>query len=404
MTDKNNIDYASEGEMFEIKKNMDMKVFVPRNEFGDASATDVAAGKTFTSSNGLRLTGTLNSGNVHAATLIIPKGRMRGDVNYDGVIDEKDAKLISDHIAGRATLTGDDLTAADADNSRVVNNNDCVLVKNINTKKYKLTKYANDILGSWEMCNDFDVAKDYDWIFSTTVTVPRVTPTGTVKITPTNMAEVTQCGMNSHIELGEGCITFYTLRPPKEEVECLIEIFEDGDGLSVLVVPATEREIEDTSVKNILDGLANGSLRTVAGAQESGAVNFAGELYHMGQYAFAEGYQTQASGLFAHAAGNNSKAEGVCSFAEGLETIAVGNIQHVQGKYNIEDTENKYAHIVGNGTADSNRSNAYALDWDGNGTFAGTVTAGAAPVADMDLTTKQYVDNAIAEAIAKLTQ
>ena len=74
MTGKNNIDYASDNEMFEIKKNMDMKVLVPRDEFGDACTDDVAVGKTFTSSNGLRLTGTLNSGNVQIATLVIPVG------------------------------------------------------------------------------------------------------------------------------------------------------------------------------------------------------------------------------------------------------------------------------------------------------------------------------------------
>ena len=38
------------------------------------------------------------------------------------------------------------------------------------------------------------------------------------------------------------------------------------------------------------------------------------------------------------------------------------------------DTENKYAHIVGNGTSNENRSNAYTLDWDGNAWFAGDIT------------------------------
>ena len=37
------------------------------------------------------------------------------------------------------------------------------------------------------------------------------------------------------------------------------------------------------------------------------------------------------------------------------------------------NTLGKYAHIVGNGGCDLDRSNAYALDWDGNGWFAGNV-------------------------------
>ena len=39
--------------------------------------------------------------------------------------------------------------------------------------------------------------------------------------------------------------------------------------------------------------------------------------------------------------------------------------QHVQGKYNVVDCKGKYAHIVGNGEDDSNRSNAHTLDWNG---------------------------------------
>lgn len=40
-------------------------------------------------------------------------------------------------------------------------------------------------------------------------------------------------------------------------------------------------------------------------------------------------------------------------------------MQHVQGKYNIQDTAGKYAHIVGNGTSTAYRSNAHTLDWEG---------------------------------------
>ena len=65
--------------------------------------------------------------------------------------------------------------------------------------------------------------------------------------------------------------------------------------------------------------------------------------------------------------------------------------------YNIEDIEGKYAHIVGNGSVDK-RSNAHTLDWNGNAVYAGKVTVGTAPTADMDVATKQYVDNAVANA------
>ena len=50
--------------------------------------------------------------------------------------------------------------------------------------------------------------------------------------------------------------------------------------------------------------------------------------------------------------------------------------QHVEGIANIEDAEGKYIHIAGNGSFEERR-NAYTLDWDGNGWFAGNVEASA---------------------------
>ena len=80
----------------------------------------------------------------------------------------------------------------------------------------------------------------------------------------------------------------------------------------------------------------------------------------------AEGSRCEALGDCSHAEGRTTTAQGISSHAEGLHTIANGDNQHVQGKYNITDEANKFADIVGNGADILNRSNAYALDWDGN--------------------------------------
>ena len=92
-----------------------------------------------------------------------------------------------------------------------------------------------------------------------------------------------------------------------------------------------------------------------------------------GNYSHAEGESTKAIGNYSHAEGASTTASGVCSHAEGNHTRASGNYSHAEGQYNIEDTANKYVHIVGNGTADIARSNAHTLDWSGNAWFAGTV-------------------------------
>lgn len=93
--------------------------------------------------------------------------------------------------------------------------------------------------------------------------------------------------------------------------------------------------------------------------------------------------ENEASGQASHVEGQGNKAKGVASHAEGTLTIASGYSQHVSGQANIEDTENKYAVIVGNGSVGNyegqnvvGRSNAYTLDWDGNAWYAGNVYVG----------------------------
>ena len=85
-----------------------------------------------------------------------------------------------------------------------------------------------------------------------------------------------------------------------------------------------------------------------------------------GLWSHAEGSQTRANGPGSHAEGTGSWATGPSSHAEGYGTEAAGEYQHVQGKHNVVDEANKFADIVGNGADILNKSNAYALDWDGN--------------------------------------
>ena len=70
-------------------------------------------------------------------------------------------------------------------------------------------------------------------------------------------------------------------------------------------------------------------------------------------------------GASSHAEGSDTTASGVCSHAEGSGTTASGNYSHVEGKFNIEDTANKYAHIIGNGTSGFYLHNCFMVGWDG---------------------------------------
>lgn len=138
--------------------------------------------------------------------------------------------------------------------------------------------------------------------------------------------------------------------------------------------------------------------------------------YATGNYAHAEGRQTTSSGVGAHSEGKGTNAAGNYSHAEGEQTTAYAQSSHVVGRYNSADTylnwptwtasesyevgdkvqrvENGTRHgyicktansdaefdssnwdsdvlmnfveIVGNGKNNNNKSNARAVDWNGN--------------------------------------
>ena len=215
---------------------------------------------------------------------------------------------------------------------------------------------------------------------------------------------------------------------------------------------------EISSIKNVLDGNARGSVRTIGAFYEIGEYAFAEglETTASGDYSHAEGYKTIATGSSSHAEGYDTKAYDHHAHAEGRETMASGwcshaeggyttassyyshaegervtasgeyshaeggwttasgqgshaegyyttassNYQHAQGKYNIEDSSDVYAHIVGNGTS-STLSNAHTLDWDGNAWFSGDVYTGSTSGTNKDagskkLATEQFVTSSIA--------
>ena len=82
-----------------------------------------------------------------------------------------------------------------------------------------------------------------------------------------------------------------------------------------------------------------------------------------GQSSHAEGEHTEASEIGAHAEGSYTKAMGAYSHAGGVGTIAKNDYQTVIGRYNANKNS---AFIIGNGSSDTERSNALTVDWDGN--------------------------------------
>ena len=92
-----------------------------------------------------------------------------------------------------------------------------------------------------------------------------------------------------------------------------------------------------------------------------------------GQSSHVEGGDCMAYGGYAHAEGNETASMGFATHTEGHGTIVFEDFSHAQGKFNKVTIDDQYAHIVGNGESDSNRSNAHTLDWSGNAWFSGDV-------------------------------
>ena len=104
-----------------------------------------------------------------------------------------------------------------------------------------------------------------------------------------------------------------------------------------------------------------------------------------GNAAHSEGLETIASTNCAHAEGWKTKANGIASHAEGEGTIAQRRGQTAMGRWNVADSDSML--IVGNGSSDTARSNAFKVSSKGVGYFASDVYAN-----NKKLATEEYVD------------
>jgi hypothetical protein len=162
-----------------------------------------------------------------------------------------------------------------------------------------------------------------------------------------------------------------------------IEVFNDSSNISMSVSKINTDDTTTTFTDLVIyeeevKYLDSKYLETDLVLQNSISLGRIGDI---GSGSSAIGYNVEASGNYSHTEGNN--------------TITSGECQHVQGRFNIRDNDNKYAHIVGNGIGIDNRSNAHTLDWQGNAWYLGKLSQEGTPTEDKDLTTKKYVDDNI---------
>lgn len=146
--------------------------------------------------------------------------------------------------------------------------------------------------------------------------------------------------------------------------------------------------ISGMSIRKIID-VNNTSITLDGTLSHSAVTNLRYRLYvgtsAIGRNSHTEGALTSAYGEGAHAEGILTDASGDFSHTGGYGTIAASQYQTAIGKYNIEDANNTYSFIIGNGTSSATRSNAASLDWSGNAVLAGELTVGGDISATGDL-------------------
>ncbi len=117
------------------------------------------------------------------------------------------------------------------------------------------------------------------------------------------------------------------------------------------------------------DNVASGQYSSAFGAMTNATGDFSNANGNMttasGDASESSGINSVASG-FASNANNSSTASGDYANSYGYYTDASGYCQNSYGKFNVVDDENKYVIIIGNGTDDNHRSNAFTIDWKGN--------------------------------------
>ena len=117
----------------------------------------------------------------------------------------------------------------------------------------------------------------------------------------------------------------------------------------------------------------------------------------IGAYSHAEGYRAITIGSYSHAEGENTTAIGNSAHAEGIQTTAIGgyshaeglgtvtnfDYMHAEGRWNATGSTQDYAYlVVGKGTDNVTRSNAFRVSGSGQCLAASTFTNGGADYAE----------------------
>ena len=162
---------------------------------------------------------------IRAESIIIPKGRMRGDVDGDGKITQNDWDQINQHNTGSITLMGADLWCADVNGKNSVSTLDSSIIKQyLNGYPTVLTKTPTfaDYYNNWTYVK----VDDLTGYWTAEIPTADLTTSNNVVV---NICETFSMGQFYKAEVSTGKVKIYATTPPINDIPATITI-SPGSG------------------------------------------------------------------------------------------------------------------------------------------------------------------------------
>lgn len=162
---------------------------------------------------------------IRAESIIIPKGRMRGDVDGDGKITENDFLQIRSHSSGSVTLAGVDFWCADVNVDNKVNTTDGIIANTFlkgQSSKLTSTPTFADYYNNWTYVK----VDDLTGYWTTEIPIAGLTTSNNVVV---NICETFLMGQFYKAEVSTGKVKIYATTPPITDIPAIV-VISSGSG------------------------------------------------------------------------------------------------------------------------------------------------------------------------------
>lgn len=179
-------------------------------------------------------------------SITIPAGRMIGDVNGDGKIDEQDIALISGCVASAGTSITDEtqLKCADVDGSGTVTANDTNAITAYIAGNRKLVDFSYDIFDIWDVRKPLGHSEEY---YYTDITIEGMDTKMSAHIAIKGKSEKN----NFLAECHNGFIRIYAKFPPVSELDAIV-VWGKGNRTAICSIEETEDVVNESNCKMLI--------------------------------------------------------------------------------------------------------------------------------------------------------